>query len=121
MKRQLTTKPSSCWLSQGKVLPCYYELQQKLWEFSQELTNDDLVVDRWCTKLACHADLFGHFSKFNSKLQDKSENILSSTDKIWEFMAKLFLLHKVLKQASMDMSPLAIAVPKAAKEHAVFA
>lgn len=36
-------------------------------------------------------------------------------------MAKLFLLHEVLKQASMDMFPLATAVPKAAREHAVFA
>lgn len=33
------------------------------------------MVDRWCTKLAYHAALFGHFSKFNAKLQDKSENI----------------------------------------------
>lgn len=32
------------------------------------------MVDRWCTKLA-YAALFGHFSKFNAKLQDKSENI----------------------------------------------
>lgn len=47
--------------------------------------------------------------------------VKTSTDKIWEFMAKLFLLHEVLKQASMDMFPLATAVPKAAREHAVFA
>lgn len=50
-------------LSWGKVISRLYELREKLLEFSREQAvpqKDELVVERWCTRLAYLADIFGH-------------------------------------------------------------
>lgn len=76
--------------------------------------KDKLADDeRWCTRLAYLADIFGHLTKLNEL------NILSSTDKIWGFMGKLILWCEALVQGSMDML-LASAVPQAARERTVY-
>ena len=82
------------WLSRGKVLSRLYELREEVLEYSIEHPvphKDKLADQRWCTKLAYLADIFGHLNELNAKLQGRNENILLSTDKIRGFMGKLIL------------------------------
>lgn len=74
------------WLSRGKVLSRVYELKEEMLTFftleQQEEFCDLLADDTWSAKLSYLVDVFEHLNKVNSSMQGKSENILSSTDKI---------------------------------------
>ena len=72
-------------LSRGKVLSRVYELKEEMLTFftlEQEEFCDLLADDTWSAKLSYLVDVFEHLNKVNSSKQGKSENILSSTDKI---------------------------------------
>ena len=81
------------WLSRGNVLSRVYELrEEKLiffiqddrMEYSSLLSNES-----WCSKLAYLADIFQHLNKFNTNMQGRVANVLSSTDKLHSLKQKL--------------------------------
>ena len=74
------------WLSRGKVLSRIFEMKKKMLAFfsfeKQEEFYDLLCDDSRQSKLAYLVDIFDHWNKRNSSMQDKNENLLSSTDKM---------------------------------------
>jgi len=42
--------------------------------------------EEWWTKLSFLTDLFEHLNKLNSRMQGSDENILTSSDKIMDFI-----------------------------------
>jgi hypothetical protein len=101
------------WLSRGKVLTRFYELRQEmLLFFTQEgLDNfSTLLKDEiWCSKLAYLADIFQQMNKVNTSMQGKSENILTSTDKMCALQLKISIWKKHVSNGNLDMFPLVAA------------
>jgi hypothetical protein len=80
------------WLSRGRVLQRFYELEDELLIFFTCEESDFarlLSDDTWCTKVAFLADIFGKLYFLNKGMQGKRETILTSTDKIISFQQKL--------------------------------
>uniref|UniRef100_A0A0P4VZP1 Uncharacterized protein n=1 Tax=Scylla olivacea TaxID=85551 RepID=A0A0P4VZP1_SCYOL len=101
------------WLSRGRVLSRVYELKEEMLTFftleQQEEFCDLLADDTWSAKLSYLVDVFEHLNKVNSSMQGKSENILSSTDKINTLREKLRLWVGRVKEGNLDMFPHAAA------------
>lgn len=95
------------WLSRGRVLNRFYELREELLAFftCEESEYADLLSDdNWCTKLAFLADMFQKLYVLNKSMQGRSENLLTSTDKIKSFKEKILIWkRKILKENSFDM------------------
>lgn len=95
------------WLSRGRVLIRFYELREELLAFftCEESEYADLLSDdNWCTKLAFLADMFQKLYVLNKSMQGRSENLLTSTDKIKSFKEKILIWKKkILKEKSCDM------------------
>lgn len=82
------------WLSRGKVLSRIYELKNETETFLQSQGSDYAYLfknEEWVAKLAYLADIFAHLNELNKKMQGKNSNILTSSDKIESFRAKLEL------------------------------
>lgn len=91
---QLLSRTKVRWLSRGRVLTRFYELKEEVQTFlttqKHELAkflNDEV----WCNKVAFLADLFQSLNTLNKSMQGKTENILTSTDKMNAFKEKLIL------------------------------
>ena len=72
------------WLLRGKVLSRFYELRKELLTFCLQESLKEFVEclsdDHWCSKLAYLTDIFHELNLLNSGMQDRNENILSSTN-----------------------------------------
>ena len=81
------------WLSRGNVLSRIYELREELLIFfiQENLIDfsDSLRDESWCSKLAYLADIFQQLNKVNTNMQGRTENVLSSTDKLRSLQKKL--------------------------------
>uniref|UniRef100_A0A8C2KNL6 Zinc finger BED domain-containing protein 5 n=1 Tax=Cyprinus carpio TaxID=7962 RepID=A0A8C2KNL6_CYPCA len=96
-------------LSRGKALSRVYELRDELRQFSTEhdIPHKEQINDNsWWAKIAYLTDIFSHLNELNTKMQGKNENILTATDKLNGFKAKLKLWQKILKNKNTDMFPL---------------
>ncbi|XP_068247939.1 zinc finger BED domain-containing protein 5-like [Palaemon carinicauda] len=94
------------WLSRGKVLSRVCELKEEMLAFftlEQEEFCDLLADDTWCAKLSYFADIFELLNTVNASMQGKSENVLSSTDKIKALKEKLQLWGSKVKEGNLDM------------------
>ncbi|XP_068228168.1 zinc finger BED domain-containing protein 5-like [Palaemon carinicauda] len=95
------------WLSRGKILSRVCELKEEMLTFftleQQEEFCDLLADETWCAKLSYLADIFELLNKVNAKMPGKSENGLSSTDKIKALKDKLQLWGGKVKEGNLDM------------------
>ncbi|KOC60752.1 SCAN domain-containing protein 3 [Habropoda laboriosa] len=95
------------WLSRGKVLARLFELRNEAREFllKQNMTElHQLFEDNhWMAKLAYMADIFEHLNELNKKMQGRSENYLTCSDKLMGFKNKLELWQKELQKGSLEM------------------
>lgn len=95
------------WLSRGKALSRVYALKEEMLAFftleKQEQFCDLLCDDIWVSKLAYLVDIFDHLNKTNSSMQGKSENLLSSTDKMRAFQEKLKVWSVRAKEGTFGM------------------
>ncbi|XP_068201797.1 zinc finger BED domain-containing protein 5-like [Palaemon carinicauda] len=94
------------WLSREKVLSRVCQLKEDMLTFftlEQEEFCDLLADDTWCAKLSYLADIFKVLNKVNASMQGKSENVLSSTDKINVLKEKLQLWGGKVKEGNLDM------------------
>uniref|UniRef100_A0A8C2KNT0 Uncharacterized protein n=1 Tax=Cyprinus carpio TaxID=7962 RepID=A0A8C2KNT0_CYPCA len=108
VKIHCQNEPSSS-LSRGKALSRVYELRDELRQFSTEhdIPHKEQINDNsWWAKIAYLTDIFSHLNELNTKMQGKNENILTATDKLNGFKAKLKLWQKILKNKNTDMFPL---------------
>uniref|UniRef100_A0A8C2KQG9 DUF4371 domain-containing protein n=1 Tax=Cyprinus carpio TaxID=7962 RepID=A0A8C2KQG9_CYPCA len=102
-------------LSRGKALSRVYELRDELRQFSTEhdIPHKEQINDNsWWAKIAYLTDIFSHLNELNTKMQGKNENILTATDKLNGFKAKLKLWQKILKNKNTDMFPLTAEDPE---------
>ena len=98
------------WLSKGKVLLRVYQLRKELREFF----NDELQAqfcnylscEVWINKLAYLTEIFGCLNNLNSSMQGRSENILTSSDKLVAFQKKLNLWKNRVNTGNLEMFPL---------------
>ena len=98
------------WLSRGNVLSRVYELREEMliffiqddrMEYSSLLSNES-----WCSKLAYLADIFQHLNKFNTNMQGRAANVLSSTDKLHSLKQKLGIWKSHAFNGNLEMFPL---------------
>ena len=77
--------------------------------FRQEnlVVFSNLLCDQsWCSKLAYLADIFMQLNKVNTNMQGKTENVLSSTDKLRAFKDKLVIWKTRALEGNLGMFPL---------------
>ena len=97
------------WLSRGKVLPRVFELKEELLTFFTLETMPEfcelLSDETWCAKLGYLADIFEHLNKVNSSMQGKTENILTSADKVKALTEKIAMWKGRVEDGNMDPFP----------------
>ena len=91
------------WLSRSKILARLFELRNEVRQFllKQNMTElHQLFEDNhWMAKLAYMADILEHLNK---KMQSRSENYLTCSDKLMGFKNKLELWQKELQKRSLE-------------------
>ncbi|XP_065665357.1 zinc finger BED domain-containing protein 5-like [Hydra vulgaris] len=98
------------WLSGGKVLRRFLELNDELMNFFQKENMDDFVEylqnDIWCAKLAYLANSFDYLNCVDSSVQGRKENFLTMTNKLTAFRKKvIFWKNRVLEKKKVDIYP----------------
>ncbi|CAG4988636.1 unnamed protein product [Parnassius apollo] len=100
------------WLSRGKILSQIYELENET-EMSLQSQGSDYAhlfkKEEWLAKLAYLTDIFAHLNELNRKMQGRNSNILTSSDKIESFRAKLELWISLATNGNNEMFPNVIA------------
>ena len=64
------------------------------------------MVESWSSKLAYLADIFQHLNKFNTNMQGRAANVLSSTDKLHSLKQKLEIWKTHAINGNLEMFPL---------------
>ena len=97
------------WLSKGKTLLRIYQLREELLVFfredKQEIFCNHLQFKLWINKLAYLTDIFESLNNLNISMQGRSENILSSTDKLAAFEKKIRLWKDRANSGNFSMFP----------------
>lgn len=110
------------WLSRGKVLSRIYELKNETQSFLEAQGSDFVSVfkkEEWVLKFAYLADIFAHLNELNRKMQGRNSNILTSSDKIESFRAKLVLWNSHAVNGSNEMFPNVMAADSEKKVQAL--
>ena len=98
------------WLSRGNILSRIYELREELLIlFIQENLiefSDSLRDESWCSKLAYLADIFQQLNKVNTNMQGRTENVMSSTDKLRSLQNTLGIWKRCALDGNLMMFPL---------------
>ncbi|CAG4938843.1 unnamed protein product [Parnassius apollo] len=71
--------------------------------------NIYLKKEEWLAKLAYLTDIFAHLNELNRKMKGRNSNILTSSDKIESFRAKLELWISLATNGNNEMFPNVIA------------
>ena len=59
----------------------------------------------WCNKLAYPSDVFKHLNRFNTSMQGRAENILTSIEKICARRDKIKVWKRKVKERNFEMFP----------------
>lgn len=96
------------WLSRGKVLNRLFELRDPLCIFLSS-KNSDLTAHledvNWVATLAYLADIFEHLNSLNASMQGPQTNLISLSDKVSGFMAKLEMWQRRISAGTLDNFP----------------
>jgi hypothetical protein len=99
------------WLSEGKVFNRFYEMKNELLQlFNNEDSNSDFETHLnnplWSTKFAYLAEIFKYLNILNSNMQGKLISILTSSDKLNEFLRtiNLWISHVEKKTANVSIN-----------------
>lgn len=95
------------WLSRGKVLVRFLELQDKILEFLRnQNTLLEQLTDVFWIKTAYLADIFTLYNETNKRLQGSESNILECKEAIDAFMRKLEYRAGKMSQGHLQHFPL---------------
>uniref|UniRef100_A0A4W5NX19 HAT C-terminal dimerisation domain-containing protein n=1 Tax=Hucho hucho TaxID=62062 RepID=A0A4W5NX19_9TELE len=95
------------WLSRGKVLVRFLELQDKILEFLRnQNTLLEQLTDVFWIKTAYLADIFTLYNETNKRLQGSESNILKCKEAIDAFMRKLEYRAGKMSQGHLQHFPL---------------
>jgi hypothetical protein len=96
------------WLSRGKVLNRLLELREPLRIFLAS-KNCDLTAHledvNWVATMAYLADIFEHLNSLNASMQGPHTNLISLSDKVSGFMAKLEIWQRRITAGTIDNFP----------------
>ena len=95
------------WLSCGKVLLCFYNLQKEINHFLTDKNKADPILSNpvWVSKLSFLVDITSHINDFNLKLQGK-ENLICDLYRIVNgFRRKLVLFESQLEVKNLSHFP----------------
>lgn len=79
----------------AKVLSHVYDLKLRQFSTEHDIPHKEQInEDSWWANIAYLTDIFSHLNELNTKMKGKNENILTATDKLYSFKAKLKLWQK---------------------------
>jgi hypothetical protein len=77
---------------------------------NKEFFSDFLEDTKWELKIAYLADIWDHLNTLNTSMRAPKENILTSTDKLFEFRNKVQVLKKHLSNGNTEIFPLLLQI-----------
>ena len=87
-----------------------YELHKELHAFFKTEEHEHfceyLECEFWLSRLEYLAEIFAHLNGLNTSMQDREENILTSSDKLIAFKKKVTIWKNRAKDGNLELFPL---------------